>query len=83
MIPLYVLEDFVEKPAVDKAPSNIGAIGRYVFTPEIFDCIKETSSGVGNEIQLTNGIRNLNRSQKVYGYRFNGTRYDTGIKLNM
>jgi UTP--glucose-1-phosphate uridylyltransferase len=78
---LYVLEDIVEKPDVDKAPSNIGAIGRYVFTPEIFDCIKETSSGVGNEIQLTDGIRNLNRSQKVYGYKFNGTRYDTGDKV--
>ncbi|MCM1987498.1 UTP--glucose-1-phosphate uridylyltransferase GalU [Methanococcoides seepicolus] len=78
---LYVLEDIVEKPDVDKAPSNIGAIGRYVFTPEIFNCIKETSSGVGNEIQLTDGIRNLNRSQKVYGYKFNGTRYDTGDKV--
>ncbi|MCM1987225.1 UTP--glucose-1-phosphate uridylyltransferase GalU [Methanococcoides seepicolus] len=77
---LYALEDIVEKPDVNKAPSNIGAIGRYVFTPEIFNCIKETSSGVGNEIQLTDGIRNLNRSQKVYGYKFSGTRYDTGDK---
>ncbi len=78
---LYVLEDIVEKPAVEQAPSNIGAIGRYVFTPEIFECIEKTSEGVGGEIQLTDGIRLLNEIQKVYAYKFLGTRYDTGDKL--
>lgn len=78
---LYLLEDIVEKPAPEKAPSNIGAIGRYVFTPEIFDCIKGTSCGVGGEIQLTDGIKLLNAVQKVYAYRFTGKRYDTGDKL--
>lgn len=78
---LYALEDIVEKPAPEDAPSNIGAIGRYVFTPEIFDCIKEAGTGVGNEIQLTDGIRLLNESQTIYAYEFKGTRYDTGDKL--
>ncbi|MDD3245390.1 MAG: UTP--glucose-1-phosphate uridylyltransferase GalU [Methanosarcina sp.] len=78
---LYVLEDIVEKPAPEKAPSNIGAIGRYVFTPEIFDCIKEAGLGVGNEIQLTDGIRLLSKTQKVYAYEFKGKRFDTGDKL--
>ncbi|MDK2892519.1 UTP--glucose-1-phosphate uridylyltransferase GalU [Methanohalophilus sp.] len=78
---LYSLEEIVEKPSVKDAPSNIGAIGRYVFTPEIFDCIKMAGSGVGGEIQLTDGIRLLNDMQKVYAYKFAGKRYDTGDKL--
>ena len=77
---LYVLEDIVEKPKAENAPSDIGVIGRYVFTPEIFECIRQTPVGVNNEIQLTDGIRELNTSQKIYGYRFKGTRYDTGDK---
>lgn len=77
---LYSLEDIVEKPAPENAPSNIGAIGRYVFTPEILDCIAKTNVGVGNEIQLTDGIRLLNEKQKVYAYKFTGKRYDTGDK---
>jgi len=56
---LYLIEDIVEKPSVEEAPSNLGAIGRYVFTPEIFDCLKRTPVGVGGEIQLTDAIRML------------------------
>ncbi len=78
---LYVLEDIVEKPSPEDAPSNIGTIGRYVFTPEIFDCIKKAGIGVGNEIQLTDGIRILNRSQTIYACRFKGKRFDTGNRL--
>ena len=78
---LYVLEDIVEKPAPEDAPSNIGAIGRYVFTPEIFDCIKHAGTGVGSEIQLTDGIRLLNKSQMIYACRFKGKRFDTGDRL--
>jgi UTP--glucose-1-phosphate uridylyltransferase len=78
---LYVLEDIVEKPAPEEAPSNIGAIGRYVFTPEIFDCIKQAGTGVGSEIQLTDGIRLLNKSQMIYACRFKGKRFDTGDRL--
>ena len=75
---LYLLEDIVEKPPIEKAPSNMGAIGRYILTPEIFDCIKQTREGVGNEVQLTDGIRKLKDMQKVYGFCFQGRRYDTG-----
>jgi len=75
---LYLMDDIVEKPSIDKAPSNMGAIGRYILTPEIFDCIKHTRAGVGNEVQLTDGIRLLGESQKIYAYSFTGRRYDTG-----
>ncbi|KGK98385.1 UTP--glucose-1-phosphate uridylyltransferase [Methanococcoides methylutens] len=78
---LCILEDIVEKPSIEEAPSNIGAIGRYVFTPEIFDCIRDAGTGVGGEIQLTDGIRMLNDTQKVYAHKFAGKRYDTGDKL--
>ena len=78
---LYLLEDIVEKPTVEEAPSTMGAIGRYVFTPEIFDCLKQTPRGIGGEIQLTDGIRLLNTHQNIYGYTFNGRRYDTGDRV--
>ncbi|WMW21232.1 UTP--glucose-1-phosphate uridylyltransferase GalU [Methanolobus mangrovi] len=78
---LYILEDIVEKPKPEDAPSNIGAIGRYVFTPEIMECIQKTAAGVGNEIQLTDSIRLLKEEQKIYAYKFTGKRYDTGDKV--
>ncbi len=74
------LEDSVEKPRVEEAPSNIGAIGRYIFTPEIFECLKHTTPGVGGEIQLTDGIRILLQFQEIYAHLFQGKRYDTGDK---
>ena len=78
---LYILEDIVEKPSPEAAPSNIGAIGRYVFTPEIFDCIRNAGTGFGSEIQLTDGIRLLSKSQMVYACKFKGKRFDTGDRL--
>ena len=78
---LYQIEDIVEKPEIEVAPSTIAAVGRYVFTPEIFDCIKKTSRGINNEIQLTDAIRLLNESQNIYALLFSGVRYDTGDKL--
>ncbi|NQE53571.1 UTP--glucose-1-phosphate uridylyltransferase AglF [ANME-1 cluster archaeon GoMg3.2] len=62
---VYRIEDIIEKPSLDEAPSNIGAVGRYILTPEIFDCIKETPQGKGNEIQLTDAIRNLSFEKKA------------------
>ena len=56
---VYRIEDIIEKPSLEEAPSNIGTVGRYILTPEIFPCIKETPVGKGNEIQLTDAIRNL------------------------
>ena len=79
---VYRIEDIIEKPSLDEAPSNIGAVGRYILTPEIFDCIKETPRGKGNEIQLTDAIRMLIKKEKkdVYAYKFRGKRYDAGDK---
>jgi UTP--glucose-1-phosphate uridylyltransferase len=56
-------------------------VGRYVFVPEIFECLKLTSPGVENEIQLTDAIRSLLKNNPVYAYQFKGKRYDTGDKL--
>jgi UTP--glucose-1-phosphate uridylyltransferase len=77
---LYRIDDIVEKPRVEEAPSNIGAIGRYVFTPQIFECLEHTTPGVGGEIQLTDGIRILLQFQEIYAHAFQGKRYDTGDK---
>jgi len=78
---VYLVEDIIEKPSLEEAPSNIGTVGRYILTPEIFDCIKETPPGKGNEIQLTDAIRMLMEEEDVYGYAFKGKRYDAGDKF--
>jgi len=79
---VYLVEDLVEKPSVDEAPSNLAAIGRYVLTPEIFDCIRKTKPGKGNEIQLTDAMRILTEREKIYAYLFKGIRYDIGNKVD-
>ena len=78
---LYLIENIVEKPKIEDAPSTIAAIGRYVFTPEIFDCIHKTKNGINNELQIADSINLLTKSQKVYAYAFEGKRYDIGDKL--
>ena len=78
---VYLVEDIIEKPSLEEAPSNIGTVGRYILTPEIFDCIKDTPPGKGNEIQLTDAIRMLLKEEDVYGYAFIGKRYDAGDKF--
>ena len=78
---LIRVEDIVEKPSPENAPSDMGAVGRYIFVPEIFDCLKNIVSGVGNEIQLTDAIHLLLKDHPVYAYKFEGKRYDTGDKL--
>jgi len=79
---IYEVKDLVEKPEPEKAPSDLGIIGRYILTPEIFDAIEQTKPGKGNEIQLTDALRILNKKQPVYAYNFDGTRYDLGNKLD-
>ncbi len=74
--------DVVEKPKLEDAPSDLGIIGRYLLTPEIFDCIEKTPRGAIGEIQLTDGIGLLKDTQDVYAYEFKGTRYDIGTKLD-
>jgi UTP--glucose-1-phosphate uridylyltransferase len=78
---VYRVRSLVEKPPVAEAPSNLAIIGRYVLTPEIFECIEATGPGAVSEIQLTDGIKHMLRSRPVYAYRFEGTRYDAGDKL--
>ncbi len=75
------LLDIIEKPNPADAPSSIGAIGRYIFTPAIFDFLKQTGRGIGGEIQLTDAIKALCSSEPVYAYSFSGKRYDTGDKI--
>jgi UTP--glucose-1-phosphate uridylyltransferase len=72
----------VEKPPVESAPSNLAAMGRYVFTPEIFDALREVSPDHRGEIQLTDAINLLAQQQTVYCYAFEGLRYDIGKKLD-
>ena len=78
---LYEIRDLVEKPAPEKAPSDLAIIGRYVLTPDVFGLIEETAPDKGGEIQLTNALRALTDRRKLYGLRFSGKRYDAGDKL--
>ncbi|WP_085506207.1 UTP--glucose-1-phosphate uridylyltransferase GalU [Thalassobacillus devorans] len=74
-------ESLVEKPPVDKAPSNLAIMGRYVLSPEIFGILKTQAPGKDGEIQLTDAIETLNDREKVLAYNFTGKRYDIGGKL--
>jgi UTP--glucose-1-phosphate uridylyltransferase len=78
---LYRVTDLVEKPPAGEAPSNLAIIGRYILAPEIFESIEQVQPGAGGEIQLTDALRHLLASRPVYGYRFEGKRYDAGDKL--
>ena len=75
------INQIVEKPTADKAPSNMGVVGRYILTPRIFALLESTHHGSGGEIQLTDAIARLLPFEKVYAYEFHGTRYDCGSKL--
>jgi len=76
------VRSIVEKPSAEDAPSNLAAIGRYILTPEIFDCLRATRPGVGGELQLTDAINLLAQEQAVYAYVFEGGRFDVGNKLD-
>jgi UTP--glucose-1-phosphate uridylyltransferase len=78
---LYRIEDMVEKPNPREAPSNLAVIGRYILTPTIFAELAATIPGAGGEIQLTDGLRGLLAKEPIYGYVFEGKRYDAGDKL--
>ena len=75
------VEEIVEKPKPDKAPSNLAVVGRYILTPAIFDKLDQVSRGAGGEIQLTDAIAMLLKEQAVLSYEFHGKRYDCGSKL--
>lgn len=71
----------VEKPKPQEAPSTLAVVGRYIFTPAIFDCLEATEKGAGGEIQLTDAIAKLLENEQVLAYEFEGKRYDCGTKL--
>jgi UTP--glucose-1-phosphate uridylyltransferase len=78
----YVVENLVEKPSRDEAPSNLAVFGRYVLTPEIFKCLERTPPGRNNEIQLTDALNLLLKTQPIFAYEITGRRYDIGNKLD-
>jgi len=79
---LYKVDQWIEKPRPEEAPSNLVIAGRYVFTPEIFDLLEVIPTGVNNEIQLTDAMRLLLKTQDMYGLHFDGKRFDVGNKLD-
>jgi UTP--glucose-1-phosphate uridylyltransferase len=78
---LVEVKNLVEKPRLEEAPSNLAIIGRYILTPRIFDMLDVTPKGAGGELQLTDGMRELLKHEKIYALRFEGKRHDAGDKL--
>ena len=78
---LFEVQNLVEKPKAEDAPSNLAIIGRYILTPAIFEMLDSTPLGAGGELQLTDGLKQLLKKEKIYGYTFEGKRHDTGDKL--
>jgi UTP--glucose-1-phosphate uridylyltransferase len=78
---LFRIRNMVEKPKAADAPSNLAIIGRYILTPEIFQCIEAIEPGSGGEIQLTDALKFMLRNRPIYGLKFEGKRYDAGDKL--
>jgi UTP--glucose-1-phosphate uridylyltransferase len=78
---LFEIVNMVEKPKPEDAPSNLAIIGRYILTPAIFEILAETQAGTGGELQLTDGMRQLLKKERMYAYVFEGRRHDTGDKL--
>jgi len=78
---VYRILDLVEKPAPDRAPSDLAIIGRYLLTPDVFDALEATAGDGGGEIQLTNGLKRLLTKRPLYACEITGTRHDTGNKL--
>lgn len=78
---LWDVDNFVEKPDPQDAPSNIAVVGRYLLEPSIFNILKETRKGAGGEIQLTDALAKQAKIEKLLAYKFDGKRYDCGSKL--
>lgn len=74
------IRSMVEKPKPEDAPSTLAAIGRYIFTPRIFELLERQQKGAGGEIQVTDAMVELLKEQPIFGYKFNGTRFDCGDK---
>jgi UTP--glucose-1-phosphate uridylyltransferase len=80
---VHQVKNLVEKPSPGDAPSDLGIVGRYILTPEIFSCLERTPRGAIGEIQLTDGLALLLREQAIFAYQFQGERYDVGTPLGM
>jgi UTP--glucose-1-phosphate uridylyltransferase len=80
---MFEVRGMVEKPKQEAAPSKNAIIGRYILTPRVFDLLEHITPGAGGELQLTDGIKGLLEHEKVYGFNFEGTRYDAGDKNGM
>ena len=78
---LFEINNMVEKPKQQEAPSKLAIIGRYILTPAVFEALTQTQAGSGGELQLTDGMRLLLKKEKIYSYVFEGRRHDTGDKL--
>ena len=78
---VFEVRDLVEKPKFEDAPSNLAIIGRYILTPTIFETLANLTPGSGGELQLTDGLRQLLKTEKIYGFTFEGKRHDAGDKL--
>ncbi|WP_018757158.1 UTP--glucose-1-phosphate uridylyltransferase GalU [Paenibacillus terrigena] len=78
---LFRIQNMVEKPSIDAAPSNLAIMGRYILTPHLFDILSKQEIGAGGEIQLTDAIAKLNLIEEVYAYDFEGARFDVGEKM--
>lgn len=78
---IYKVSDLVEKPTMEKAPSNIAIFGRYILTPDIFDYLKDQTAGAGGEIQLTDALRRQSKHCAMYAYDYIGKSYDVGSKI--
>ncbi|MFP3159144.1 MAG: UTP--glucose-1-phosphate uridylyltransferase GalU [Hydrogenobaculum sp.] len=79
---IFLIENMVEKPDIETAPSNLAILGRYLFTPTIFEKLKNTKPGKGGEIQLTDAMEMLLEDEAVYAYKVKARVYDTGNKLD-
>jgi UTP--glucose-1-phosphate uridylyltransferase len=80
---VYRLDQIVEKPAFEDAPSNMGVTGRYIFTPHIFEHLANLKPGTGGELQLTDAIQTLLMNEQVLAYEYEGIRYDCGSKMGL
>lgn len=78
---VYKVNDMVEKPSVEKAPSNVAVLGRYIITPAVFKYLEKQEIGAGGEIQLTDALNKLAKEEPMYAYDFTGKRYDVGNKM--
>jgi UTP--glucose-1-phosphate uridylyltransferase len=78
---LYQLTGMVEKPSIEQAPSDFAILGRYVLTPDVFDLLARVKPGAGGEIQLTDALLGLSTRRRLYGYEFEGLRYDLGDRV--